>query len=144
MTVAGTEVSDYAQTLGRSNILVDRREVAPVHATTDDMGLESAFPTTGSMLLLMRYANTEMIPANAEMTATAGSFDTGHMPVFDQTQLAQVGLNILGAPEGRLTRFAFPNANTKITVLTIEILISTRNEIAKFWFVWCELTEVIA
>ena len=65
------------------------RAVAPVHATTADLGLEGSYPTTGSMLLLMRYAN-ELLgpgpPIGRPMTTKITDFtdiDNGHMPVFD-------------------------------------------------------------
>ena len=81
-------------TLGTMNSMVTTpQNVAPVHATTDDMGLESAYPTTGSMLLLMRYANTVNAPATKQFKANFAVLDNGHMPVFDQTQLAQANWN---------------------------------------------------
>lgn len=70
-------------------ITVQLPDVAPVHATTDDRGLESAYPTTGSMLLLMLNANSATAPATAaRVPGTANPFanpaavDNGHMPVF--------------------------------------------------------------
>ncbi len=81
--------------------------VAPVHAMTDDMGLESAYPTTGSMLLLMRYANTTTASFNSNLIGSpvdrngdglitqadrdlqVQQVDNGHMPVFDTGQVAQ-------------------------------------------------------
>ncbi|MCH8913745.1 MAG: hypothetical protein IIA33_09285 [Planctomycetes bacterium] len=82
-----------AETLGKANNQVILANVAPVHAATDDMGLESAYPTTGSMLLLMRYANTVNAPATKQFKANFAVLDNGHMPVFDQTQLAQANWN---------------------------------------------------
>lgn len=72
-----------------------------VHAITHDSGsLERAYPTTGSLLLLMRYAHREWVsPTNANnalalpMTQALGTnptlIDNGHMPVFDQQAVAQ-------------------------------------------------------
>ncbi|MCZ6755222.1 MAG: hypothetical protein O7E49_07915, partial [Gemmatimonadetes bacterium] len=90
-----------SHTLGRANNQVILPNVAPVHATTDDMGLESAYPTTGAMLLLMRHANSLAGAANATLGGTAAVLDNGHMPVFDLTQRAQVGVNpVTGLPDG--------------------------------------------
>ena len=49
---------------------------------TDDMGLESAYPNVGSMLLLMRYANSEDKSWNSNISEQASRIDNGHMPVF--------------------------------------------------------------
>ncbi len=48
----------------------------------------AALPTTGSLLLLSRYANTIAAPFNSTLAATPEQIDNGRMPVFDQTQLA--------------------------------------------------------
>ncbi|MCH8964732.1 MAG: hypothetical protein IIB58_07215, partial [Planctomycetes bacterium] len=113
--------ADYAayiqtHTLGSTNSPPDNLfpgfvDPALVHATGDHLGLESAYPTTGSMLLLMRHAckdNLTNNPAGASaftgplgVSTERGKVDNGHMPVFDQTQLAQVGVNPgTGLPDG--------------------------------------------
>ena len=49
---------DLPQTMGNPNIGVDlSATVASVITVTDSLALESAYPTTGSLLLLMRYAH---------------------------------------------------------------------------------------
>ncbi len=102
------------QKFGISNSVDLSAKGAPVHAITDSRGLESAYPTTGSLLLLMRYAQegsfVAVQNASAQQAApmtlklASGSInrvDNGHMPVFDQNQLAQVGLNpVTGVPDG--------------------------------------------
>jgi hypothetical protein len=97
---------------------------APVHALTDSRGLESAYPTTGSLLMIMRYAHAyeptwrnptssddrRGAPFNRLLQARAKQVDNGHMPVFDQNQLAQN--NWLGVANARpldgTTQLAIP------------------------------------
>ncbi len=73
--------------------------VAPVHATVANEGLEGSYPNVGSMLLLMRYAcpvyaegasDSHRIDAfTKKLRAGKNNVDNGHMPVFDLTQVAQ-------------------------------------------------------
>ncbi|MCG3138087.1 MAG: hypothetical protein HJJLKODD_01945 [Phycisphaerae bacterium] len=70
--------------------------VAPVHALTDSSGLASAYPNVGSLLMIMRYAHLGDIvndPSPRSMTyqlkAKRNAVDNGHMPVFDQLEVAQ-------------------------------------------------------
>ncbi|MCK4660250.1 MAG: hypothetical protein KAV82_12075, partial [Phycisphaerae bacterium] len=66
--------------------------IRPVQVDFANAGnmLES-FPTTGTLLLLMRYANTEVTPFNAKLTSEDADIwkrkqfqiDNGRMPVFD-------------------------------------------------------------
>ena len=93
------------QKFGISNSVDLSTKGAPVHAITDSRGLESAYPTTGSLLLLMRYAQEERFVAVQDASAQQASpmtlklasgsinLDNGHMPVFDQGQLAQANWN---------------------------------------------------
>jgi hypothetical protein len=95
------------ETLGKVNDMVIRPAVVPVHAATDDMGLESAYPTTGAMLLLMRHANSLTAAANATLGGSAAVLDNGHMPVFDTAQVAQGAFNGAQPMDGK-TQLSIP------------------------------------
>jgi hypothetical protein len=72
--------------------------VGPPNVGADATGrslIRNAFPTTGSLLLLMRFANTTTTPFT-EMLDPAGQIDNGRMPVFNQGQKAQPALTVPG------------------------------------------------
>ncbi|MCZ6654971.1 MAG: hypothetical protein O7D91_18335 [Planctomycetota bacterium] len=109
-TVPQYRVTQAYQTLGSVNDDNGDRnlrpDVAPVHATTDSLGLEAAYPTTGSLLLLMQHANEVRFdpdgmsytlppakPMTFLLTTGFGNVDNGHMPVFDVGQVAQGAFN---------------------------------------------------
>ncbi|MCH7721637.1 MAG: hypothetical protein IH988_11735 [Planctomycetes bacterium] len=75
--------------------------ILPVQADFANTGsLTSAFPTTGSLLLLMRHANTDVNTVNVPFTARlatnnlainpagdeSAEIDNGRMPVFDEAE----------------------------------------------------------
>jgi len=113
--IAGGKTNPYGTSLGGDNVVPAgspaRRPVEVFFANTDDM--RTAFPTTGSLLLLMRYANRswdehDHVPANLAFTTELGGLDrsvyydvaagggvselrdrfelidNGHMPVFEK------------------------------------------------------------
>jgi len=67
--------------------------IRPVHIDFADTGnITAAFPTTGTLLLLSRYANTATTAFNTNLVGTGSpeqQIDNGRMPVFDQSKLAQ-------------------------------------------------------
>lgn len=90
--VRGIEEPDY-QSLGSWNTYEDDkiRNVEVQFANTGD--LKSAFPTTGSLLLILRVANMSDrafttllegdVAAGAQTYKLAEQIDNGHMPIFD-------------------------------------------------------------
>ncbi|MCH7701111.1 MAG: hypothetical protein IID37_05445, partial [Planctomycetes bacterium] len=88
--------------------------IRPVQADFDNSGsLTGAFPTTGSLLLLMRHANTETDPFTAWLTSAAGlnpapseetQIDNGRMPVFDvaESYHSTAGGPGAGQPAGQI------------------------------------------
>lgn len=82
--------------------------VHPVQADFDNFGsLTLAFPTTGSMMLLMRHANTALDPFTAWLTGAAGlnpagdestEIDNGRMPVFDEAESYHSSATTPGGP----------------------------------------------
>ncbi len=104
--------TDGTNTLGQRNALPADLGVYPVEAVLADSGsYASAFPTTGSLLLLMRHANRALSDASVEygfqqfaftarlrgevttavgLVALEGEIDNGRMPVFDVSGLHHV------------------------------------------------------
>ncbi len=81
-----------ASTLADFNTGVNHSALCnPVQIEFADTGdVATAFPTTGSLLLLGRYANTETQAFTARLAATPAQIDNGRMPLFEQTQLADL------------------------------------------------------
>lgn len=77
-------------------------QIEPQFANTGNF--RQAFPTTGSLLLLMRYANTQTSAFNQQLTGSTTVIDEGRMPVFDQMSLATTGTGPtdLALPWGQL------------------------------------------
>ena len=75
-------------TLEGANSYVDDG-IKPVHVDFANTGdVTTAFPTTGSLLLLCQYANTASAPFTASLTDGTGSegrVDNGRLPIFDDT-----------------------------------------------------------
>ena len=69
-----------------SSIPISAYKPPPVEMEIADSGsLRSAFPTTGSLLLLMRYANSDTKPFTRSLSDELYAVDNGRMPIFDAT-----------------------------------------------------------
>jgi len=93
-----------------------RSRVAPVHLLTADTGdASTAFPTTGTLLLVLRYAHggAGNKPLSEKLKDHKDRIDNGHMPVFDHAQ--KIAEDRLDNPWGQLVFDYF-------TALPIELL----------------------
>jgi len=78
---------------GRLTDFADWPPVEAVIANAPNDRFAEAFPTTGSLLLLMRYANSEGVPFNRFLSGKVDDvypIDNGRMPVYDVEGLHRV------------------------------------------------------